>query len=98
MCFYSQHKYWWQASKEILINHQQENSNNFIEALDFLAGERLKSWGNPFNQWGNLSKKHGEAKNIVGNWGVDKSHGEGKKSVREMLSWGVLLRGVMSQE
>ena len=43
MYFYSQHKYWCKASKEILINHSTRKSNNFIEALDFLAGECLKS-------------------------------------------------------
>ena len=34
-----------------------------------------------------VQKNMGEAKNIVGNWGVDKSH-------RGVLSWGVLLRSV----
>ena len=38
----------------------------------------------------------GEAKNIIGDWGVDKSHGGEQKIHGGMLSWGVLLRGVLS--
>ena len=56
--------------------------------MDFLAGECLKSWGNPFNQC------LGEAKNIVGDWGVDKSHEGGQKIRGGVLACGVLLRGV----
>ena len=36
----------------------------------------------------------GEAKNIVGDGGVDKSHGGEQKIRGGVLSWGVLLRGV----
>ena len=63
--------------------------------MEFLAEECLiKVMGESFHSGGNLSKNMGEAKNIVGDWGVDKSHGKGQKIHRRMLSWGVLLRGV----
>ena len=51
--------------------------------------------GNPFNQWGNLSKKE-HLGGIVGEWGMNKSHGGGQKIRGGVLSWGVLLRCVMS--
>ena len=39
----------------------------------------------------------GEAKNIAGEWGVDKSHGGEQKIRGGGLSRGVLLRGVLMQ-
>ena len=50
--------------------------------------------GESFQSVGEFVKKNmGEAKNIVGDWGVDESHGGGQKILGGVLSWGVLLRG-----
>ena len=50
--------------------------------------------GESFQSVGEFVKKHGGGENIVGDWGVDKSHGGGQKARGGVLLWGVLLRGV----
>ena len=50
--------------------------------------------GESFQSVGRFVKKHRGGKNIVGDWGVDKSHEGGQKICRGVLSWGVLLRDV----
>ena len=56
----------------------------------------LKVIGESFQSVGEFVKKNmGEAKNIAGEWGVDKSHGGEQKIRGGGLSRGVLLRGVL---
>ena len=45
--------------------------------------------GESFQSMGNLSKKHGDERNIVGDCGVDISRGGEEKICEEVLSWSV---------
>ena len=57
----------------------------------------FKVMGESFQSMGNLSKKKmRDERNIVGDWRVDKNRGGEQKICGGVLSWGVLLRGVVT--
>ena len=70
MCFYSQHKYWCKASKEILIQlfNKKIVSISLKHWIFFRRGV-LKVMGDPFNQWRNLPKRHKACKKYRGRLG-----------------------------